>query len=56
MIGEVLRFDGEWVEVLVRSCTVVSEEAGCKVLRLPPNEELRRKRRTIEKGRPERLV
>jgi len=56
VIGEVIRDEGGWVDVLIRGCTVVSEKPGRKVLPLAKNTEVRRKRHTIEKGNPERLL
>jgi hypothetical protein len=56
VIAEVIRDDGGWVELLVRACTVSSEKPGRKVLPLAKNTEVRRKRHTIEKGKPERLL
>jgi hypothetical protein len=54
--GEVLREDAEgWVHVLVRRCEMVSEKLGRKVALLPKGEEVRRKRTTIVRGKPERL-
>ncbi len=56
VIGEVIRDHGGWVDVLVRGCTIVSEKPGRKVLALANNMEVRRKRHTIERGKPERLL
>lgn len=54
--AEVLREeDEEWVHLLVRRCEMVSEKFGRKVTLLPKDEEIRRRRRTIERGEPERL-
>jgi hypothetical protein len=56
--AEVLREDAEgWVYLLTRACAVLSERLpGRKVPVLPKGENLRRKRRTIERGNPERLL
>ena len=55
--GEVLKDDGDgWVRVLVRKCEIVSEKPGRRVALLPKGEEVRRRRRTIERGEPERLL
>lgn len=55
--GEVIREDGEgWVHVLVRRYAVVSEKPGRQVALLAKGAEVRRKRRTIERGKPERLL
>ena len=56
VIAEVIRDDGEWVDLLVRDCTVANEKPGHKVLPLAKNAAVRRKRHTIEKGKPERLL
>jgi hypothetical protein len=56
VIAEVIRDDGEWVDLLVRDCIIASEKPGRKVLPLAKNLEVRRKRHTIEKGKPERLL
>jgi hypothetical protein len=56
--AEVLREDAEgWVYLLTRACVLSSERIpGRKVTLLPKGENLRRKRRTIERGKPERLL
>lgn len=54
--AEVIGDDGEWVDLLIRGCAVVSEKAGCRILPLAARLEVRRKRHTIEKGKPERLI
>jgi hypothetical protein len=56
--AEVLRVDSEgWVYLLTRASAVLSERLpGRKVPVLPKDENLRRKRRTIERGNPERLL
>jgi hypothetical protein len=56
--AEVLREDAEgWVYLLTRACAVSSERIpGRKVTLLPKEENLRRKRHTIERGKPERLL
>jgi xanthine/CO dehydrogenase XdhC/CoxF family maturation factor len=56
VIAEVIRDEGGWVDLLVRDCTIASEKPGGKVLLLAKNAEVRRKRRTIQKGKPERLL
>ncbi len=56
VIAEVIRDEGGWVDVLIRGCTIVSEKPGRKVALLPKGQEARRKRRTIERGKPERLL
>jgi hypothetical protein len=55
--AEVLRIDAEgWVYLLTRACAVLSERIpGRKVTLLPKGENIRRKRSTIERGKPERL-
>ena len=56
--AEVLREDAEgWVYLLTRACVLLSERIpGRKVPLLPKGGNLRRKRRTIERGKPERLL
>ncbi len=56
VIAEVIRDEGGWLDLLVRACTVSSETPGRKVALLPKGQEVRRKRRTIERGKPERLL
>ena len=56
VIAEVIRDEGGWLDLLVRDCTIASEKPGRKVLPLARNVEVRRKRRTIQKGKPERLL
>ena len=55
VVAEVLRDADGWVELLVRECTIVSEKPGWLLKPLPNNVEVRRRRRTIERGNPERL-
>ena len=57
VIAEVLR-DGEedgWVYLLIRGCEVVTEKTQKKVEKLKTGTEVKRMRRTIERGKPERL-
>ena len=54
--AEVPRIDGGWVDLLVRDGKVVSEKSGWKVAPVATGTEVRRKRRTIKKGKPERLL
>jgi len=56
VVAEVIRDEGGWVDVLIRDCTIGSEKPGHKVLPLAKNGALRRKRHTIEKGKPEGLL
>ncbi len=56
VIAEVMRDEGGWVDLLVRGCSVTNEKPGRKVPPLAKNAVVRRKRHTIEKGKPERLV
>jgi len=54
--GEVIREDAEgWVFILVRDCAMVSEKTGRKVSLLAKGEEIRRRPKTISRGRAERL-
>ena len=52
VIAEVVRDEGGWVDLLVRGCSVLSEKFGRKVVPLPKSAPVRRKRHTIEKGKP----
>jgi hypothetical protein len=54
--AEVIRDADGWVELLVRESTIVSEKPGWLLKPLPKNVEVRRRRRTIERGNPERLL
>ena len=55
--AEVLREDAEgWVHLLTRACAMVSEKPGPKAALLAKGQEIRRKRSTIERGKPERLL
>jgi len=56
VIAEVIRDERGWLDLLVRDCTIASEKPGGEVLLLAKNIEVRRKRHTIEKGKPERLL
>jgi hypothetical protein len=56
VIAEVIRDHDGWVDLLVRDSTVTSEKPGCRIAPLAKNLEVRRKRHTIEKGKPERLL
>ncbi len=56
VVAEVIRVDGGWIDLVVRGCAVTSEEPGHKVSVLATNLEIRRKRHTVEKGKPERLL
>jgi hypothetical protein len=56
VIAEVIRDEGGWLDLLVRACAVSSEKPGRKVALLPKGQEVRRKRHTIERGKPERLL
>jgi hypothetical protein len=56
--AEVLREDEDgWVFLLTRACVLSSERIpGRKVTLLPKGGNLRRKRNTIERGKPERIL
>ena len=56
MIAEVISDKDGWVELLLRGSTVVSVKPGWLLKPLPNNVEVRRRRRTIERGNPERLL
>jgi hypothetical protein len=55
--AEVLHDKEGWVRLLIRAQGVLSEKTGRRVLEvLPKGAEIRRKRATIERGKPERLI
>jgi hypothetical protein len=54
--AEVIRDKDGWVDLLLRGSTIVSEKPGWLLEPLPKNLEVRRRRRTIERGNPERLL
>lgn len=56
VVAEVIRDDGEWMDLLVRDCTVARENPGVEIMLLAKDTEVHRKRHTIEKGKPERLL
>ena len=56
VIAEVIRDQGGSVDVLIRGCSVANEKPGRKVLPLAKNAAVRRKRHTVERGNPERLL
>ena len=56
IVAEVLRDEGGWVDLIIRGGSVASEKPGRKVSVLATNLEIRRKRHTIEAGKPERLL
>jgi hypothetical protein len=56
--AEVLREDTEWVYLLVRQCELASVKTGRLPRQVPllhAGDEIKRKRRTLVKGAPERL-
>ena len=56
VVAEVIRDADGWVELLVRECAIVSEKPGWLLKPLPKNVQARRRRTTIERGNPERLL
>ena len=56
VIAEVISDKDGWVELLLRGSTVVSEKPGWLLKPLEKNVAVRRKRSTIERGNPERLL
>ena len=54
--AEVIADEDGWLQLVVRACTVTSEKPGHTVAVLAAGQELRRKRQTIEKARPERCL
>ncbi len=54
--AEVLREEEGWVYLLVRGCKVVTEKTARKVKVLKKGSETKRKRKTIMRGKPERLA
>src|ERR1700687_988145 len=53
--AEVIRDEDGWVDLLIRGYAVSDEIRGRKVEVLAKGTEIRRKRSTIERGKPERL-
>ena len=57
VVAEVIRDDKDgWLSLLVRDSSVLSEKKGWLLQPLSKNIEVRRRRRTIERGNPERLL
>jgi hypothetical protein len=56
VIAEVLLDHGGWVHLLIRDSSITSEKPGSRIAPLAKDVEVRRKRHTIEKGKPERLL
>jgi len=59
VMAEVLRDEAGWVNLLVRGCEVLSASFGRDIRDvpgLPKNTEIKRKRKTIVRGKPERLA
>lgn len=56
VVAEVIRDEDGWVELLIRESTVASEKPGWLLKPLPKDVPVRRRRRTIERGSPERLL
>src|ERR1700675_4520149 len=57
VVAEVIRdYQDGWVELLVRGSSVVFEKPGWLLNPLLANLTVRRRRRTIERGNPERLL
>ena len=55
--AEVVREEAEgWIQLLVRDAATIREELGYPLPILAKEVEVRRKRQTIEKGNPERLL
>ena len=57
--AEVLQEDAEWVHLLVRNCDLCSVKRGRLEREVPllnRGEEIKRKRRTIVRSKPERLT
>jgi len=54
--AQILRVDWDWVELVVLGGSIASEKSGWKVSPVASGTEVRRKRQTVEKGKPERLL
>ncbi len=55
--AQFLEADGDYIRLLVASVEVLEDiSGGRKASKVKPREEIRRKRSTIEKGRPERRL
>lgn len=53
--AEVLRCDGDWIELALKSCETTNAETWWKrIPELKADKPLRRRRSTIEKGNPQR--
>ena len=55
--AEVLEIeDGGWLKLLVRQCVVIKDDhAGSRLPPLKIGDQIKRARRTVERGKPERL-
>ncbi len=56
LVAEILRDQDGWLDLVVRGCTVTNEKPGHSVSVLAMDADIRRKRRTVEKGNPERRL
>jgi hypothetical protein len=56
VVAEVIRDVDGWVELFVRGCTILSEKPGWLLKPLLKDVAVRRRRQTIERGSPERLL
>lgn len=57
VVAEVIRDSADgWIHLLIRDSTVLSEKKGWVLRPLPKDTQVRRRRRTIERGNPERLL
>jgi hypothetical protein len=56
VIAEVISDKDGWVDLLLRGCTIVSVKPGWLLKPLEKNLAVRRRRPTIERGNPERLL
>ena len=56
LIAQILKLDGDWVEFVVLGGSIASEKSGWKVSPVAAGTEVSRKRQTVEKGKPERLL
>ncbi|KCZ97769.1 hypothetical protein HPO_12980 [Hyphomonas polymorpha PS728] len=49
--------DDGWLKLLVRTCTITQDDyAGSRLPQLKAGNEIKRARKTVERGKPERLL
>lgn len=49
--------DDEWLKLLVRQCVIIKDDhAGSRLPPLKIGEQIKRARKTVERGKPERML